>query len=69
MDEDCPVNFANFREWIKINFPEINEETWEQLLAEDEQYCYHQAEVPINNSDEYPFVDNSIEISSGQERD
>ena len=66
MDEDYPVNFANFREWIKINFPEISEETWEQLLAEDEQYCY-QAEVPISNSDVYSFVDNAIEISSRQE--
>ena len=52
-----------------VNFPQIGEETWEQLLVEDEQYSYDQAEAASNSFTESPYVDNSIEISSGVDGD
>ena len=36
MGEDCPNNYyVHFREWVNISYPQISEETWEHLIAED----------------------------------
>ena len=31
----------HFREWISINYSEISEETWEELITEDKEISYH----------------------------
>ena len=45
VDEECPINYTTFREWVGVNFSEISKEVWEQLLEDDEQYSYVQGEV------------------------
>ena len=36
MGEDCPNNYyVHFREWVNVSYPQISEETWEHLIAED----------------------------------
>ena len=61
VDEECPVNYATFHEWVGVNFSEISEEAWEQLLEDDKQRSY---DVQSKVVTKFPYIDNSIEIGS-----
>ena len=54
--------YSSFREWLKTNYPELNEESWSIVVEEDSNYDYDNLGSKIYDSTEgeEPIGDNII---------
>ena len=75
MAEECRINYGTFREWIAANYFVISEETWEELLTEDEGISYHvtgSESTSVAEGDDItvdPYVDNILDADGNGEGD